>query len=154
MALSVCIAAVNVGSALIMLAIERARDIAILKSAGASRGFIVCVFLVAGMSTGVIGTILGVGLGSLVAWRINDLIHIMEFLLNILSRIPVLWGGRESLPTRLLDPAYYLEVIPIKISLVELSLVGLFAIGVCLAASVLPALRTASRSPLDIYRKT
>ena len=65
MALAVGVAAINVGSALVMLVLERRREIAILKSAGASSSAIGLVFLLAGLATGGIGTLLGIAIGAL-----------------------------------------------------------------------------------------
>ncbi|HET7838675.1 MAG TPA: ABC transporter permease, partial [Rectinemataceae bacterium] len=82
MALTVAVAAINVSSALIMLVLERRRDIAILKSTGAGEGFIWTAFVLAGLATGGAGTVLGLAAGCLVAWRVNDLIAVTELILN------------------------------------------------------------------------
>jgi lipoprotein-releasing system permease protein len=156
MALAVAVAAINVSSALVMLVLERRRDIAILKSAGAPPGFVRRVFMLAGLGIGGAGTAIGIGIGSLIAWRINDLIGVAERLVNAASRLRAALSGapppREAL--RLLDPSYYLERIPVGIVPAELALVAAASLALCLAASILPARRAARLPPLDIFRKT
>jgi lipoprotein-releasing system permease protein len=156
MALAVAVAAVNVGSAVVMLALERRRDIAILKSAGASPGFIAAVLSLAGLGTGGIGTVLGLALGTLAAWRINDLIAGAEFAVNLVTRLGAALSAAPDAPAaiRLLDPAYYLERIPVHIRPLELAMVGALSVALCLLAALIPARRASRQSPLEIFRKT
>jgi lipoprotein-releasing system permease protein len=156
MALAVAVAAINVSSALVMLVLERRRDIAILKSSGASPGFISRVFLLSGLGVGVCGTLLGIGIGSFLSWRINDLIAITEIIANAVSRI---WAGLSGTAApraaiRLLDPAYYLERIPVNIRVGELALVAASSLLLCFLASLVPARRASRLPPLEIFRKT
>ncbi len=156
MALAVMVAAINVSSALVMLVLERRRDIAILKSSGASPGFIARVFLIAGLGVGGLGTLIGIGVGSLVSWRINDLIALAERLVNAASR---LWASASGLAApradiRFLDPAYYLERIPVSIGLGELAYVAATSLVLCFLASLVPASRASRLPPLEIFRKT
>jgi lipoprotein-releasing system permease protein len=156
MALAVAVAAINVSSALVMLVLERRRDIAILKSSGASPGFISRVFLFVGLGVGACGTLIGVGIGSFVSWRINDLIAVIEGIVNATSRIWASLSGTAAprAAIRLLDPAYYLERIPVNISPGALALVAAASLLLCFLASLVPA-RSASRlPPLEIFRKT
>jgi lipoprotein-releasing system permease protein len=156
MALAVAVAAVNVGSAVVMLALERKRDIAILKSAGAGPGFIAAVLCLAGLGTGGLGTLIGLALGCLAAWRVNDLIAGAEFAVNLASRLGSALSSSATAPAaiKLLDPAYYLERIPVHLRPLEIALVGALSIGLCLLAALIPARRAARQSPLDIFRKT
>jgi lipoprotein-releasing system permease protein len=156
MALAVAVAAINVGSALVMLVLERRRDIAILKSAGASPGLIGGIFVFTGLAIGGAGTLIGIGAGSLLAWRINDFISVIERLVNGTAR---LWAGVSgaALPRagiRLLDPAYYLERIPVNIRFGELIAVAGASLILCLLASLIPASRASRLPPLEIFRKT
>jgi lipoprotein-releasing system permease protein len=156
MALAVAVAAINVGSALVMLVLERRRDIAILKSYGASPGQLGRIFVATGLAVGGTGTLFGIGLGSLLAWRINDLIGGIELVANAGARLwAALSGGRLPQTTlRLLDPAYYLERIPVDIRIGELATVAGLSLILCLLASILPASRAARLPPLEIFRKT
>ena len=54
----------------------------------------------------------------------------------------------------LLDPAYYLERIPVHLRISELLFVALSSLVVCVLASLLPARRASRLPPLDIFRKT
>jgi lipoprotein-releasing system permease protein len=156
MALTVGVAAINVGSALVMLVLERRRDIAILKSAGAAPGFIGLVFLLAGVATGGLGTMIGIALGAVTAWRINEIIHGAELVLNWTYRaMGFLFGSNAPASTlKLLDPAYYLETIPVRIASADLFAVGITSLVLCILASLIPALRAARLPPLDVMRKT
>ncbi|HTX71339.1 MAG TPA: FtsX-like permease family protein [Rectinemataceae bacterium] len=155
MALAVAVAAINVGSALIMLILERRRDIAILKSTGASSASVGLVFLIAGLATGGLGTLLGLAAGALLAWRVNDLIAALEFSINAAALIAArISGAAAPEHIRLLDPSYYLEHIPVHVRLPELLLVALASLVICLLASLLPARRAARLAPLEIFRKT
>ena len=139
-----------------MLVLERRRDIAILKSEGASPAFISQVFLFAGMGVGGLGTIFGIGIGSLIAWRINDLIGGIEVIVNAAAR---LWAslsgsGAPKAAIRLLDPAYYIERIPVHFHPSELAVVAAASMALCLVASLIPATRASRLPPLEIFRKT
>jgi lipoprotein-releasing system permease protein len=156
MALAVAVAAINVGSALVMLVLERRRDIAILKSAGASPGMIGRIFVLAGLGIGGAGTVLGIGIGSLLAWRINDLIAAIERIANGASRLWAALSGSAPprAAIRLLDPAYYLERIPVDLKPAELLAVLGASLALCLLASLIPASRASRLPPLEIFRKT
>jgi lipoprotein-releasing system permease protein len=156
MTLAVAVAAINVSSALIMLVLERRRDIAILKSAGASPGFLGRVFVLAGLAIGGAGTVVGIGIGALLSWRINDLIDAAQFLVNEGARLCAALTGapppRSSI--HLLDPAYYLERIPVNLHPTELVVVAGASILLCFLASLLPARRASRLPPMEIFRKT
>jgi len=154
MALVVAVAAINVGSALVMLVLERRRDIAVLKSQGAGSSFIGLSFVLAGLATGGAGTILGLGLGSLVAWRVNDLIAGIEIVVNAFVDLGSTLGGSAAhARIRLLNPAYYLERIPVRVDPGELALVAGASLTLCLLASCLAARRASRLPPLEILRK-
>jgi lipoprotein-releasing system permease protein len=156
MALTVAVAAINVSSALVMLVLERRRDIAILKSAGASPTLIGRIFLLTGLAIGGAGSLVGIGIGSLLAWRINDLIAIIEGIANAALRVWAALSGATppNTPLRLLDPAYYLQRIPVHIQLGELVAVAATSLALCLLASIIPARRASRLPPLEIFRKT
>ncbi len=156
MALAVAVAAINVSSALVMLVLERRRDIAILKSAGASPAFISNVFVFTGLAIGGTGTLIGIGIGSMLAWRINDLIALLERLVNGASRAwaSISGSAQPRAAIHLLDPAYYLERIPVRLHIGELAAVLAASLALCFLASQLPARRAARLPPLDIFRKT
>jgi lipoprotein-releasing system permease protein len=147
MALIVIVAAVNVSSATSMLVIERQRDIAVLKAAGASPRDTETVFLWGSFLTGTVGAIAGIGAGLLLGRFINEAIRGLEKLLSFFSG---LFRGGE---VKLLDPGYYLETIPVIIDWTMVFLIGLFTVLCSVAASWIPARRAGRLKPLDLLRK-
>jgi lipoprotein-releasing system permease protein len=147
MALIVIVAAVNVSSATSMLVIERQRDIAVLKAAGASPRDTETVFLWGSFLTGTVGAIAGIGAGLLLGRFINEAIRGLEKLLSFFSG---LFRGGE---VKLLDPGYYLETIPVIVDWTMVFLIGLFTILCSVAASWIPARRAGKLKPLDLLRK-
>jgi lipoprotein-releasing system permease protein len=157
MILIVFVAAINVSSSLIMLVLEKRRDIAALKSLGASPDGLTLSFLFCGLVTGVLGTAIGMASGIFVAANVNAVIAGIESAAN--------WGYRfaalvlspavrlPAVSVRLLDPAYYLETIPVTLDPVELVVVASGTILLALLCSLLPALRAGRMKPLDILRK-
>jgi lipoprotein-releasing system permease protein len=148
MALIVIVAAVNVSSATSMLVIERQRDIAILKISGASIRGITEIFLWGSFLTGFIGGFIGVTVGLLIGSNINFLIRSLE---KILSFISSLFHGDE---VKILDPGFYLEIIPIIIDWGAVMLIWLFAILCSVLASWFPARRAGKIKPMELLRKT
>ncbi|MDR1902452.1 MAG: ABC transporter permease [Treponema sp.] len=147
MALVVMVAAVNVSAATSMLVIERQRDIAVLKTAGASPADATKVFLFGAFLTGLAGSVAGICAGLLIGSSINSIIHALEAVLGFFSRI----FGMEAV--KILDPGYYLETIPIIIDWGAVFLIGLFTIASSVIASWIPARRAGKLKPIEILRK-
>ncbi|MBY0237250.1 MAG: lipoprotein-releasing ABC transporter permease subunit [Burkholderiaceae bacterium] len=80
--LIVAVAAFNLVSTLVMTVTDKQADIAILRTLGASPRSIMGIFMVQGATSGVIGTLSGVGLGLLVAFNIDVIVPFIERLLN------------------------------------------------------------------------
>jgi lipoprotein-releasing system permease protein len=147
MALVLIVAAVNVSTATSMLVIERQRDIAVLKAAGARPGGISGVFLWGGFLTGLAGALAGLFLGLLIGVNINALIRFLERIFSFFSRLS---SGGE---VKILDPGFYLETIPISIDWFAVFLIGCFTIFCSVAASWIPARRAGKLKPLELLRK-
>jgi lipoprotein-releasing system permease protein len=147
MALIVLVAAVNVSSATSMLVIERQRDIAVLKSAGASPAATSGIFLWGSLLTGLTGGSIGIGLGLLLGANINGIIHGLEGILSVFSQV------FHKEPVKILDPGYYLESIPIIIDWTAVALIGVFTVLSSIFASWIPARRAGKLRPLEILRK-
>ncbi len=90
MALIVMVAAVNVSSATSMLALERQRDIAVLKAFGTSPKSTSGIFLSASLLTGIFGSIFGISLGLIIGCFINEIIRGLEWFLGTVSAV---FGG-------------------------------------------------------------
>ncbi len=127
--LMVLIGAFNIISTLIMVVMEKRKDIAILQSMGATRAGIRKIFLIKGCVIGVVGTALGVlfGLG------ISLLIQEYQFI---------------ELP----KDVFLISTVPVRIYWSNFLLVGLASLGVCLLASIYPARQAAKLDPVEIIR--
>jgi lipoprotein-releasing system permease protein len=147
MALIVAVAAVNVSSATSMLAIERQRDIAVLKAFGAGPGDTSRVFLWGAFLTGLTGAAAGIGLGLLLGYNINALIHGLEALLGFFSRL----FHRGTV--KILDPGFYLETIPIIVNWTMVFFIGACTVAASILASWIPARRAGKTAPLELLRK-
>jgi lipoprotein-releasing system permease protein len=146
MALLVLVAAVNVSSATSMMVIERQRDIAVLKTGGAGPFSIQSIFLWGAFLTGLAGAILGISLGLIIGRWINPIIRGLEQFLSFLGKP---WGREVTI----LDPDYYLEVIPIIIDWKMVFFIGIFTLLCSCLASLLPAGRAGKLKPLAILRR-
>jgi len=147
MALIVIVAAVNVSFATSMLVLERQRDIAVLKVTGGSIKGVTGVFLWGSFLTGLTGGIIGITLGLLIGKNINPLIRSLERLLTFFS---TLFRGGE---VTILDPAFYLETIPIIIDWHTVFVIGCFTVFCSVAASWIPARRAGKLKPMELLRK-
>ena len=127
--LMVLIAAFNIVSTLIMVVMEKRKDIAVLRSLGASRGGVRWIFLLNGWIIGAVGTLLGVVLGYLLA----RLIQTYQFI---------------ELP----DDVFLVSTVPVSISPLYFALVGLASLAICCLASIYPARQAAKLHPVDVIR--
>lgn len=155
--LIVLVACVNISSALIMLVLERRREIAILKSLGASNGGISASFLLVGISCGIAGLSFGIPLGLFLSVNINGLFHFSEKAINFLAQGLYFLAKGDIMNFReihLLDEAYYLKEIPVEIPFGELFFIGFLTLGLSLLASLLPARKAGKQRPLEILRTT
>jgi len=133
----ILVAALNVVSGLIMFVKDKGQDIAILRTIGASSGAIMRVFFIAGASIGVIGTALGVALGTLVCFNIES---IRQFLQNFAG-------------VTLFDPTiYFLSQLPAKMDPYEVALIVAIALGISFLATLYPAWRAARLDPVEALR--
>ncbi len=127
--LMVLIAAFNIISTLIMVVMEKRRDIAVLRSMGASRGSVSRIFLLKGCVIGVAGTLLG----SVLGYAICLLIQEYQFI---------------ELP----KDVFLVSTVPVKISGLYFALVSLVSFLICLLASIYPARQAAKLDPVEIIR--
>jgi lipoprotein-releasing system permease protein len=124
--LIILVAALNIISALIMVVMEKNRDIAILKSMGATTGSIMRIFFNQGAVIGLTGTLLGVmgGLG----------------LCSILKRYKFI-----ELPSNV----YPMSTLPIKVVPVDVSIIAVSAILITLAATLYPSWKASRVQPAE-----
>lgn len=155
MFLIVLVASANISSAIVMLVMERRREIAILKAAGAHPASISTAFLIAGLLTSLGGIILGMPLGVLTALHINTIFALVEKLLNYFQNFfyKVFYNGISPLRIHILDPAYYLEHIPIKLNFYDLYIIAVSMLILSVVVCLIPAVRAGKEKPIEIMRK-
>lgn len=160
MLLILLVASVNISSALVMVGMERRREIAILKSVGGTRNGIALSFLITGAACGAGGLVIGLPVGLLAAVNINAILSFMEHTVNFFAAIVykltnIIHGSvaGDYVAIHLLDPAYYLQDIPVVIPFDGVLLIAAGTVLLSLFVSVLPAFRVAREKPLDTLRK-
>ena len=133
----VAITALNIITGLVMLVKNKGRDIAILRTMGATRGAITRIFFMAGASVGVMGTVAGLVLGILMCLNISAIQAAIEFITH----------------TQIFNPEVYsLSRLPAKLDWGEVSLVTAWALFMSFIATLPPALRAAQLDPVEALR--
>ncbi len=135
--LIVLVAAFNIISGLIMLVKDKSRDIAILRTMGATRGMILRIFLLSGASIGVIGTSIGLLIGLLFSLKIEN---IRQFLQSL--------TGNELFAAEI----YFLSHLPAQVAPDDVLSVVLMALGLSFSATIYPAWRAACSDPVTALR--
>jgi lipoprotein-releasing system permease protein len=135
--LIVLVAALNIISGLIMLVKDKGRDIAILRTMGATQGAIMRVFLITGASIGVVGTLLGFCVGFIVCLNIESIRQFLSWLTS----------------TELFSPElYFLSRLPAEIDTGETVAVVVMALSLSLLATLYPSWRAARLDPVEALR--
>jgi lipoprotein-releasing system permease protein len=135
--LIILVAAFNIISGLIMLVKDKGRDIAIMRTMGASRGAVMRIFLMAGASIGVVGTAAGVALGLVFCANIESIRQFIEG-----------FSGTNLFNAEI----YFLSRLPAEVDSGEVVTVVLMALGLSLAATIYPAWRAARLDPVEALR--
>ncbi|MBL8705440.1 MAG: lipoprotein-releasing ABC transporter permease subunit [Rhodospirillales bacterium] len=135
--LIIVVAAFNIISSLIMLVKDKGRDIAILRTMGATRAMVMRIFLLCGTAVGVVGTLGGVALG-------------LVFCLNIEAIRQFL---QQQTGKTLFDPTiYFLSKLPAIVEPREVVLIVGMALGLSFLATIYPAWRAARLDPVEALR--
>ena len=130
--LIIFVAAFNIVSTLFMLVMEKTREIAILKSMGASCSSIIKIYSYQGLVIGLVGTFLGCATGFVIVPNLNEIVSSIESIFGIVA-FP--------------SDVYYLDRLPSKIQYMDSFLIIIFSVVICLVASLYPAWRA---SKLDL----
>ncbi len=135
--LIVLVAAFNIISTLIMVVMEKNKDIAILKSMGAPSGGIFKIFIIEGGVIGVVGTVLGTILGLGAALNLEKITGFVEnlFGFKILS-----------------SDVYYIDKLPSEVNPLDVGLIVITAILISLLATLYPSWRASKLDPAEALR--
>ena len=120
-----------------MLVKDKAKDVAILKTMGAGRASMMRIFIIAGGSVGVAGTMLGFGLGLLMTLNIEAIQQWMSRLSGT-----ELWNAEVR----------FLSEMPAKIDNWEVGLTVIMALFLSFLATLFPAWRAATLDPVEVLR--
>jgi lipoprotein-releasing system permease protein len=137
LSLIILVAVFNILSSLIMLVRAKTRDIAILRTMGATRQGLMKVFVTVGVVIGALGTIAGLGLGAL----------FLFFRQGVVNFIQLVTGQN------LWDPSIrFLTELPAKTDPLEVIAVTVMALGLSFLATLYPAWKAASTDPVQVLR--
>lgn len=129
LALIIVVAAFTVIATLIMVVFDKKKEIAVMKAMGATNSAILRAFLYQGGIIGIVGASIGLGLGLIVCKVL------------LVYAVP-------------LDPkVYFISRLPVDVRPVEFTLVGVFAVAVCLVATFWPALHASRLRPAEAFRE-
>ena len=129
LSLIIMVAAFNIISTLIMVVMEKKKDIGILKSMGANSGGILKIFVYQGVISGIIGALLGSVIGYLLCW----------------SQLKYRWF---SLPSDI----YFINALPIEMKVLDFVFIVVAAIVLCFSATLFPARKAALLDPVEAIR--
>jgi lipoprotein-releasing system permease protein len=129
LALIVLVAAFNIASTLIMMVMEKTKDIAILKAMGATDKSIRKIFVFKGIVIGSIGTIFGVCLGFLLC----TVLKYYQFI---------------ELP----GDVYYITTLPVKLELLDVVMIASAAMAISFLATLYPARQASKLDPVEAIR--
>ena len=135
--LIILVATFNIISSMIMLVQTKKSDIALMRTMGASKHFIIRIFMLTGSIIGVMGTIIGAILGTIVSINI-------ETIRNFVSSL----FGQELFSPQI----YFLSTLPSNINFNEVLIVMGLSISLTLIASMFPAWKASKISPAEALR--
>ncbi len=135
--LIILVASFNVISTLIMLVKDKGRDIAILRTMGATKGMIMRVFFIAGSSIGVLGAFVGTLGGLLFSWNIDSIRKFIESL-----------SGAELFRAEI----YFLSKLPARVDPWEVIQVVVISLVLTFLASLYPSWRASRLDPVEALR--
>jgi len=127
--LIVVVAAFNIVSTLVMVVVDRTREIGILKSMGMTDRMILRIFMIQGLSIGIIGTTLGTTLGLLLAW--------------VLDTFEII-----TIPAEV----YFVEKLPVSIHPTEIGQIVAVSLLIAFLATIYPALKASQLQPVRAIR--
>jgi lipoprotein-releasing system permease protein len=135
--LIIAVAAFNIVSAQVMTVTDKQADIAILRTLGAAPSSIMAIFMIQGALIGMIGTLIGVGGGVLLALNVGTVLPAIERMFSI----------------QFLDKTvYYISELPSDLQRGDVVTIAAIALGLALVATIYPAWRAAKVNPAEALR--
>jgi lipoprotein-releasing system permease protein len=135
--LIVLVAAFNIISTLIMVVMEKNKDIAILKSMGAPSKGILKIFIIEGLVIGILGTFLGTILGLGAAFNLEKITGFVEDLFGFKI---------------LASDVYYIDKLPSQVNPLDVMLIVITTILISLLATLYPSWRASKLDPAEALR--
>jgi len=135
--LVIVVAAFNIIGSLTMVVMEKGREIAILKSMGATRGVILRIFFIQGAVMGLAGAALGTGGGLVLGWNLGVVESFLEK-----------YFGLDILP----PSVYNISRLPVHMTVSDVTLMAVGAFVISLLATVYPAWRASRVDPVEVLR--
>jgi lipoprotein-releasing system permease protein len=137
LSLIVLVAALNIISGLMMLVKDKGRDIAILRTMGATKGAVMRIFLITGASIGVVGTLAGLVIGVIFCWNIDEIKNFVSWVTG----------------TTVFDPSvYYLTRLPAEINPHETAGIVVMALVLSVIATLYPSWKASRLDPVEALR--
>lgn len=137
LALIMAVAAFNLVSTLVMTVTDKQADIAILRTLGATPASIMKIFIVQGALVGLIGTVLGVGLGIVLAKNVGTMVSWLEHVLN-----------RQFVPRDI----YLISVLPCDLRTGDVTTIALLAVALAFLATLYPSWSASRVKPAEALR--
>ncbi|MBK5963201.1 lipoprotein-releasing system transmembrane subunit LolC [Thiocystis minor] len=135
--LIVAVAAFNIVSTLVMVVTDKQSDIAVLRTLGLSPARVMAVFMVQGTAIGLIGTLIGMLAGVVLAWNVEPVVGAIETLFSV----------------HFLDPTiYYISQLPSDVHLADVLSISGGAFLMSVLATIYPAWRAAQTQPAEALR--
>lgn len=135
--LIIAVAAFNMLSQLVMMVTDKESDMAILRTLGASSGFLMRIFIVQGFLTGLIGTGLGIILGVVLSLNVTELVNTIQTIFHVQF---------------LSSDVYYIDFVPSYLEYPDVLLVAGISLFISLIATIYPAYRASQISPAEALR--
>ncbi len=137
MTMIILVAALNIISGLIMLVKDKGHDIAIMRTMGATSGAIQRIFFITGAAIGVIGTLGGLALGTLICLNVESIRQFVEWITGTNPFNPEI---------------YYITQLPAKMDLVQVIWITVMSLGLSFLATLYPSWRAAKLDPVEALR--
>jgi len=133
----ILVAVFSIVSTLIMMVMEKRRDIAILKAMGATSNQILRIFMIHGLTIGVVGTLVGLILGLLLSYNLTPVVSFIEGVFHI-----------DVMP----KDVYYITGLPTKVKFFDVFFVTAASVLLSLVATLYPARQASRQNPVEVLR--